>query len=72
MSLNKKLVLGIAALPVLGASLFLLLVFGGLAPVAATDAHSSIVRWSLHRSMQSAVRRQAREVSKPAGLDLRP
>lgn len=70
MSLNKKLVLGIAALPVLGASLFLLVVLGGLAPVAATDEHSAIVRWSLHRSMESAVRRQAREVSKPAGLDL--
>ena len=71
MSLRKKLVLAVVSLPVLGTTLFLLIVFGGLAPVAATDEHSALVRWSLHRAMVSAVHRQAQGVTKPAGLDLR-
>lgn len=61
----RTLLLVMAGLAVVIALLFGLVVFGGFAPVAATERHWGPVEWTLETAMHNAVRRHARQVEAP-------
>jgi hypothetical protein len=72
MSKSKKIVaLAALSLVAVAGGLYAVVVFGGAVNVAATDSHSRLVHFSLHTTMKSTVRRAARAVEVPDGIDLR-
>jgi cytochrome c553 len=68
---KKRLAIAALASLAVGGTLFGVIVFGGAVDVAATDAHSRPVRWTLKTTMRNAVRAAARHAQIPAGVDLR-
>lgn len=53
---------------VLGAVAYFFVIFG-FYDVAATSEHTSLVRWTMHETMENSVRRRAREVPPPPNYD---
>jgi mono/diheme cytochrome c family protein len=67
----KNALLGVLTLLVVAAGASTAVVYGGMINVAATDRHWTGTEWALHTTMQNSVRRAARGITPPDGIDLR-
>lgn len=66
-----KLPLVTLAILAVGAAAFAAVVFGGIVDVAATTPHFAPVEWTLRTTLRNSVRRHARNIEVPAGVNLR-
>jgi mono/diheme cytochrome c family protein len=68
---KQRLALVATLAAALAALAFVAVVFGGTVSVAATDRHWTATEWVLGTTMRNAVRAAARDITPPAGIDLR-